>query len=254
MDLSLSNIDELAPITLQEIEGVELLNRKDTKFIFPATKAGSLLDYLKDDYFILEIDGKRISNYFNTYFDTPDRVCYHRHHNRRMNRYKVRIREYSESGLAFLEIKFKNNKQRTLKSRMKIVTGTRDLDASMSGFLEGHSPFSVAELEPVMNITFKRITVVNKDHTERATIDTELRAFNKNGQHDFRHLAIAELKQAGIQSGSIFKEALRNNMGHEVRVSKYCIGLSSLEKNLKANQFKPKHLLINKLNKQQQYA
>jgi hypothetical protein len=254
MDLSYPNIEDLAPITLQEMEGVELLNRKDTKFIFPATKVGSLLDYLKDDYFILELDRNRISSYYNTYFDTPARICYHEHHNRRMNRYKVRIREYTESGLTFLEVKFKNNKQRTVKSRMRIETGTRDLDASMSGFLDKHSPFSVTQLEPVIDITFKRITVVNKNHTERATIDIDLLAFNKNGRHSFRHLAIAELKQVGIQSGSVFKEAIRNNMGHEVRVSKYCIGLSSLEKDLKANQFKPKHLLINKLNKQQQYA
>ena len=37
------------------------------------------------------------------------------HHNRRVNRNKIRFREYVGSNLTFLEVKTKNNKGKTIK-------------------------------------------------------------------------------------------------------------------------------------------
>ena len=70
---------------------------------------------------ILQIDGKRKHDYKSLYFDTEDRKFYNDHHNQRVNRYKVRYREYVDSGLVFLEIKCKNNKGKTIKKRLMLL-------------------------------------------------------------------------------------------------------------------------------------
>lgn len=62
----------LPPISLEEMSGIKLMNRTDTKFV---TTFGQLLDFLsavKGEYYIQEINGKRIARYHTTYFDTDD--------------------------------------------------------------------------------------------------------------------------------------------------------------------------------------
>ena len=41
------------------------------------------------------------------------------HQNKKLNRYKIRQREYLISDISFFEIKFKSNKGRTIKKRIK---------------------------------------------------------------------------------------------------------------------------------------
>ena len=47
-------------------------------------------------------------------------TLYHDHHNGKLNRYKVRRRRYIDTDTEFLEVKLKNNKKRTIKSRIKL--------------------------------------------------------------------------------------------------------------------------------------
>ena len=62
-------------------------------------------------------DGKLIHDYKSLYYDTEDWKFYLDHHNGRVNRNKIRFREYVGSKLTFLEIKLKNNKGKTIKKR-----------------------------------------------------------------------------------------------------------------------------------------
>ena len=48
---------------------------------------------------------KRSSKVSCLYYDTEDRKFYLDHHNQRVNRNKIRFREYEGSNLTFLEIK-----------------------------------------------------------------------------------------------------------------------------------------------------
>jgi hypothetical protein len=239
----------MQPITLAEMGKAELLNRKDTKFFFPAAELGGVLADLKDQYRILEVDGQRITHYSNIYFDTPDRNLYLQHHNERLNRYKIRIRKYSSSNIAYFEIKFKSNQGRTIKNRMRVDPSLETMSEETAAFLRTHSQIIPESIQPVLHIEFDRITLVSNDLMERATLDLNMTAINEHGRRAFDKIAIAELKQEGILAGSHFKASIRRHHGIEKRLSKYCICLSALESGLKQNKFKPKHLHIKKLEK-----
>ena len=77
------------------MDGVKLMNRTDTKFAFKAAKLPLLLNNMQSFYRVLEIDGELIHDYKSLYYDTEDRKFYLDHHNRRVNRHKIRFREYS---------------------------------------------------------------------------------------------------------------------------------------------------------------
>ena len=109
-----------SPIKLAEMDNVKLMSRSDTKFAFKFSKLPELLNQMMPFYKVLEINGKFIHDYKSLYFDTDDRKFYLDHHNGRVNRNKVRFREYVGSDLTFLEIKRKNNKGKTIKKRNNI--------------------------------------------------------------------------------------------------------------------------------------
>ena len=114
-------LNTLSPITLEEMDSIKLMNRIDSKFL---TDEAHLLEVLKDaanvGYQVLETAGERINPYNSVYYDTDVLRMFADHHNRRLVRQKVRTREYVTSGIAFLEIKRKNNKGRTNKKRIGI--------------------------------------------------------------------------------------------------------------------------------------
>ena len=85
------------------------------------TKFFPILLNLQDKYKVLEIDGRRIFNYKTIYLDTHEYMMYLQHHNNKLNRYKIRIREYSDTSSKYLEIKFKTNTDRTVKDRIKLT-------------------------------------------------------------------------------------------------------------------------------------
>ena len=105
-------------INLQQMDAVKLMNRTDTKFVFSRKLLNDVLSAITTDYSILEINNNIISSYKTLYFDTKDFNFFLDHHNGRGNRYKVRIRQYVESNLHFLEIKNKV-KGRTEKVRVR---------------------------------------------------------------------------------------------------------------------------------------
>lgn len=231
------------------MNAVELLDRKDTKFLFDIHELHSVLYDLIEQYSVLEVNNLRLISYSNIYFDTKDFQFYFQHHNGRLNRYKMRIRQYTDTGLCFFEIKFKTNTGRTIKKRMQVEKFEPVITSEIENFILKETPINPKTLFPNSEITFKRITLVEKNFQERATIDTGLIFKNNTKETHFETIAIAELKQNRTSSGSIFREVLRNHYSRELRLSKYCIGLSSLHPELKQNHFKPKHLAIQKIEK-----
>jgi hypothetical protein len=98
-------LHEFESISLDEMDRVKLMNRVDTKFAFSFRELLDFLPQLVADYFVLEINGIRTPRYESLYFDDDALSFYNDHHNGRMNRFKVRIRNYVDSSLYFLEIK-----------------------------------------------------------------------------------------------------------------------------------------------------
>ena len=92
-------------ISLDEVNKASLMRRKDKKYLFGVKHLSVLLDLVKKDYRVLDIDGHRAQHYHTCYFDTDKVEMYHKHHRGMANRHKVRIRRYGASDLHFLEVK-----------------------------------------------------------------------------------------------------------------------------------------------------
>ena len=241
-------ISDFAPISLKEMDGVKLMSRMDTKFVFKIEKLPSLLEKMTPFYRVLEINGKFIHDYKSLYFDTNARKFYIDHHNSRVNRNKIRFREYVDSGLTFLEVKLKNNKGRTIKKRMKVDAISKELSKEHKAYIEKIIGKPV-DVNAKHWINFSRLTFVHKTQKERLTIDINLSFENEKGSGDLRDIVIAEVKQERISRKSDFIRIAKEMSILPMRLSKYCISTMQLWQNIKQNRFKKKQLFINKLKK-----
>lgn len=240
-------IAELEPISLTEMDSVKLMNRTDTKFAFNSILLTDILEKSKSDYRILDIKDTRTPSYKTLYFDTPDHQLFLDHHNQRAYRYKIRIRNYVESNLFYLEVK-KKVKGRTDKNRIKLDKFYENLTSDQTQFISDSTGDQI-ELLPTLWNNFNRITLVNKFVPERITIDLGLTFSEKNNNYPLDHLVIAEVKQERINLHSPFIKILKSFGIRESSLSKYCIGSLYCYKGLKYNNFKEKLLKIDKINK-----
>ncbi len=249
MDKIKNILQNFEPISLEDMDRVKLLNRVDTKFVFQFNLLPSILNDVKEFYYVLEINNIRTNSYKTLYYDTPNYDCYFQHHNGKLNRTKIRFRKYIESGLNFLEIKLKTNKDRTDKKRIKVEDIETILSENSKQFIQNNSLLKDAELHPALWNTFTRITLVNKTENERLTIDLNLafKNFNTNNETATPHIVIAELKQGKANVNSDFIKAIKKYHIRTMGMSKYCIGTALLNKELKSNNFKERILKINKL-------
>ena len=233
-------IARMQPITLEEMSGVKLMNRTDTKFVTTMPMLQGLLDLAQADYYVQDIGGERNMLYDTTYFDTRDFLMYQEHQHGHAGRQKIRFRTYVSSNLQFMEVKTKNNHGRTKKKRME-VTDMDLSDKAKCDFLASHLRYSAGQLIPHMHNYFRRITLVNRDKTERLTIDTELQFGNViTGQE--RHmgpLVIIELKRDGLVFSPLL-QMLRQLRIHPHGFSKYCMGAAMTNDRLPIHQFKIK--------------
>lgn len=236
----------LKPIRLNEMDRVKLMNRTDTKYWFHFKHLQQLLQLIKDDYFILKIDGQTKLPYSTTYYDTGENAMYGSHHNGKLNRYKVRRRSYVTSGISFLEVKFKSNKGRTIKKRVSAEFGNVAFTPQENDFLSRHIPFSCADLSPSLINSFSRLTLVNKNFSERCTIDLNLRFKKADKQVLLDNLVIVEIKADGSPSNSPLAQALRDQRIKTSGFSKYCVGRTVTDSSLKRNAFKAKIRSIEK--------
>ncbi len=155
-------LNQLAPISLEEMDRVKLQNRTDTKFVFEVDLLSIILSEIKDDYSILEIKEKRKNSYQTLYYDTKELQSYTQHHNGKANRIKVRFRKYIESDLNYLEVKFKNNKSRTIKFRKKTNDIETQLSSNSKKFIEKNSFYKGDKMVPILWNKFTRLTLVHK--------------------------------------------------------------------------------------------
>lgn len=243
-------IDTFNSISLADMDSVKLMNRIDTKFIIGDSQLPELLKMALKHYRVVEIDGKRIIPYSSIYFDTDDTEMYMMHHNGKLNRYKVRMRSYVDSHICFLEIKRKNNKGRTSKKRIEISNEQFEmmtLEEKEQLFVERKSPYQAILLKPQIQNAFHRITLVDKNLTERVTLDTGL-TYKKlpNGiTKNVDGLVIIEIKQDGA-CHSHFRDNLNELSISSGSLSKYCLGMVLVNPLLKSNRFKNKIRKITK--------
>lgn len=235
------------PITLAEMDNVKLLNRMDTKFVFQESKLIPFLEKIKDGYRILETNPNRFTDYNSLYYDTPDYQLYLTHHRGKPDRYKVRFRSYDDTKMFFLEIKHKNNKGRTNKSRKRKEEIEQTLTPESVEYINRKTPLNATQLVAKLRVEFSRLTFVNNEENERATIDFNLRFSFDGKEVKLPGIVVAEIKQSklSVKSGAV--AALRELKVKQETVSKYCIGTSLINPELKQNNFKAKLHSIKKL-------
>jgi len=234
-------------ITLKEMDNVKLMNRTDTKFIFSIKQFEKIMTDINQYYRILEIDGKRLCRYETLYYDTGDLKLYKQHQRGKLNRYKIRHRTYVESDLGFLEVKFKNNKGRTIKTRIPQHDVPYSWGEESIQFLKKTLPFNPIELKPVIWINYNRYTLVNKNGGERLTIDLDLQFVKDQKSEQLERLVIAEVKQDKRKS-SPFMNVMKKCHIREGSISKYCMGIAFTYDGVKKNNFKSKLITIKHTN------
>ena len=247
MHLLTNILSQFEPTSLGEMDRVKLMDRTDTKFTFHISQLEQLLNDVKDDYKVLEIEGKSVSRYKTLYFDTITLNLYLRHHNGQLNRYKVRHRTYVESNLGYLEVKFKNNKGRTVKNRIKDIEVPENWSEKNYAFLKNILPFEPSILVPTLWINYSRLTLVHKTNAERLTIDLDLEFIKDGKTVNLSNLVIAEVKQEKRKTSPILT-VLKKYHIREGSISKYCMGIAMTTYTIKKNNFKQqllhlKHIL-----------
>lgn len=235
-----SIIKSFSSISLDEMNSVALMKRTDTKFVINKKQLTEILQKLEDHYKVLEINNDRIMSYSSLYFDTDDNKFYNDHHNGRNNRTKIRQRKYVESDICFLEIKQKNGKGETHKTRIPVKDFEWSLTKSSKEFIT-ETTKEKYNLTPSLLNKFNRITLVNLKSKERVTLDLNLSYKMNEVEKRYDDLVVVEVKQERFNRNSKIVKTLKNIQQHPYSISKYCIGMVSLYNDLKYNIFKKKN-------------
>jgi hypothetical protein len=243
----MKDLINMKPINLESMEAVKLMNRIDLKYWVNAKHLPYILESVKDDYYVLNINGESKLAYETTYYDTIGNEMYISHHNGKLSRYKIRRRTYVSSELSFLEVKFKSNKGRTIKTR--IISNPSDLrsfNTNEQEFIGENTPYKSDDLHIALKNKFQRITLVSKGLDERCTIDLNLHFDSAGEQVSLSQIVVIEIKSSGKAANSSLALNLRNLHIKKKGFSKYCIGRSYTDNGLKINNFKLKLRTIEK--------
>ena len=224
---------------------IELLcsNRKDIKYIINKDLVQHIFGRLKGEYILQVKSGKTLSSYTSRYYDTEDFLFYSDHHRGKLNRQKVRTRTY-EDGKSFLEIKSKDNKGLTHKSRIEIDGAAFRIE-NYSSFIDNIGACK-HPLDEKLRVQYNRLTLYHKSMIEKLTFDFSYHVdFNQN---DFKLENIVLVESKGLQHRRSFFNLLMKEMKiPSVSFSKYCFGLINIYSNIKHNNFIPLQKQVKKI-------
>lgn len=246
------------PVGLAELNTrAELMRRSDRKYLMTGsafvTMMGLLAEVLAGDLQVLEIDGERVMGYESVYYDSPDLAGYRAHVQGRRRRFKVRSRSYLETGVSFVEVKYKSRLNVTSKVRTAYPDAPPVGQSSLHPLAEHGVAFAgdvLSEvyaltlpdrIDPVLRTTNGRATFLVGAYGAtpggRMTVDVALRfddGANSSSMHE--DLVLIETKSDG---GSLVVDHLLLSLRERpVLMSKYCVGLSLLRPDVSGNKWR----------------
>jgi hypothetical protein len=233
----------LTPIGLEELNRrASLLHRLDRKYVLPVTELAPLLSALSSRVQVLEIGERREFGYQSSYFDGPELDCYLDSARRRRHRFKVRLRNYLDSDLRFLEVKTRGTRGCTIKDR-KAYHGQGDFDDEARRYVESVLAGTgirgqLAGFRPVLTTRYRRTTLFVPDTAGRVTVDTSLTWTLPGGPR----LGAPETAFVEVKSTGATRDLDRLLWSHRHRpcsVSKYGTGLAALRPELPSHRWRP---------------
>ena len=237
---TLEAVAMLPPISLTVLQDeAAFLTRVDRKYLVPAADIPDLLAGITGPVRALEIGGRRDFGYTTPYFDDDAMTAYLRAARRRPDRFKVRTRLYTDTGLCHLEVKVPDRRGQTIKRRtdhdphrLRVLAGTDRLwlqDVPQVAPYAGH-------LCHCLTTYYTRFTLVLPDGTGRITVDRDMVFALPTGRAvSVTALAIVETKGPGRPTE--VDHALWR-LGHRpLALSKFTVGLSLLLPDLPANRW-----------------
>jgi hypothetical protein len=238
-----AQLASMEPISLAELNAqARLMTRVDRKYFVPRALFLELLKATADEFQVLEIAGRHRFEYKTVYFDTPEFRFFRDHVQGRRQRFKIRTRTYVDTGTSHLEVKSKGYRGQTVKQR---IAHPIDLPTQLTGAdqtfvdsildtedgVSARPRTSAADLMPVLETVYDRITLTHE--RQRLTCDLDIETRNGRESHDGPSDVLVETKSAdGV---SIWDHLLKQAGIREHRVSKYCVGASLLNPELPAN-------------------
>lgn len=249
-------VDAFEPIGLGQLNAkASMLVRLDNKYVVREAVLREALAELAARFDILEIDGRRAFTYDTCYFDDPKNSSYFDHHRGRRQRFKVRVRKYTDAQLCFVEIKLKDKRGITIKKRLDYAVekyGTLDDSAwkhITSSYSEHYGREFTYTLAPVVEMRYKRITLVAKEGGERMTIDCKL-VFSGDGRFHCVDNDVFIIETKSSKGNGIADKILRSLHQHPTkRCSKYCVARATLQGVQRHNKFLPALRKLNVLPK-----
>lgn len=241
-------LKDFESISLEETNlRASLLRRVDTKYVIRPDQLNFVLAHWRNSHQVLEIGGKRIFHYHSVYYDTPSLDLYHAHHSGAASRVKFRTREYSDSKLAYYEIKRRSNNGLTDKQRIRMRTLDQLTPLLTDASKEYPRKLGEQSIGAVLQVDYDRITLVTKEGEERITIDLNLSYRAAGEVKHYPDRVIIEIKHAkGVRTRE--RDLFRSIGIRPGSISKYCLGILSLYPNVKKNRFKlPLRILAKQL-------
>jgi VTC domain len=225
-------VREFDRVTLEELdERAALLKRVDHKYAVERDRFAELLERLREDHQVLEIDGRRMFAYCSTYFDTPDLRCFADHVEGRQPRFKARTRLYVDSESCVFEVKLKGEDGETDKRQVDhpVRDADRFTDSArqlLEGTLREAGLDAPDEMEPKLLTRFHRITLAARKGSERLTCDVGVDLSRPEGAAAMMRdgVIVVETKSADGESPA---DRVLADLGLEpMSLSKYRVGMS----------------------------
>lgn len=238
-----------APISRGELKNKKFSRRNDTKYVFSIRKLPEILLEMAPAYQLLYKHGNPELRHSTIYFDTSGFDMYNAHQNGKLTRCKVRYKASQRHKHGHLELKYKNNRKEKHKHKIKFDFNSQNIN-EIDSFIRENSPFSAKDLNPQIVINYKRLTFINIRNGERITCDYQLNisAFDDlENSLNLEHLCVIEIKRADDIKASLLQDILLRHKINLKGLSKYCIGLTAINKTLKSNRFKEKMRMIEKM-------
>lgn len=242
------------PVSLDQLNAkAAMLERLDNKYVVRAAVLQQAMEGLVRHFDVLEIDGLRSFTYDTCYFDDEQLHCYLDHHQGRRKRCKVRVRHYTDAGLCFVEVKLKDRRGVTVKKRLKTQPDLYGLlDSAAREHIERSyrhlygDPFPL-QLQRVMDMRYRRVTLVAREGGERMTIDGGIE-FSSHGRIRRTDADVFVVETKSANANGLADRILRQLHQHPTNsCSKYCVGMAALDLAPRHNRFLPALRKLNAL-------